>query len=408
MNAHDQAVAEAAQPWQGHRPGTRGYRRLIVGLFFAGVATFAQLYATQALLPQLSEAFGSTPSQAALTVSAATFGVAASVLPWSILADRIGRRRAMTFSVSTATALALIGLAAADLNLLITIRFLEGVALGGVPAAAVAFIAEEVQPRLRLLATASYISGTAIGGLSGRMVVGVVAQLAGDWRTGILAVLLVCAGAVAVFVLVTPAARMSPRNAAASAGGRLLSALRNPRLLVLYLQGFVLMGVFASSFNYLSFHLSAPPHLLGSGAISLLFMSYLAGSVASSGAGRLAQRRSSLSVLIGAEAVVALGILGLLSGNLALILPALLLVVTGFFGAHAIATGWVAHESGAHRAQASAYYILAYYLGAGVLGWLTGLVYEGAGWGPFVCGLISLLMLGSAAAILTLRREDAG
>ena len=37
--------------FSGHAPGSREYRRLIVGLFFAGIATFAQLYSAQAVLP---------------------------------------------------------------------------------------------------------------------------------------------------------------------------------------------------------------------------------------------------------------------------------------------------------------------------------------------------------------------
>ena len=46
----------------GHTPGSPAYRRLIVGLFFAGIATFAQLYSPQAVLPQLSSNLGITPA----------------------------------------------------------------------------------------------------------------------------------------------------------------------------------------------------------------------------------------------------------------------------------------------------------------------------------------------------------
>ncbi|MGL1465778.1 hypothetical protein ACSTI9_00165, partial [Vibrio parahaemolyticus] len=62
--------------FSGHVPGSREYRRLLIGLFFGGVATFAQLYATQALLPQIASATGTQPAQAALTVSASTLGLA--------------------------------------------------------------------------------------------------------------------------------------------------------------------------------------------------------------------------------------------------------------------------------------------------------------------------------------------
>ena len=89
----------------GHTPGSPAYRRLIVGLFFAGIATFAQLYSPQAVLPQLSSNLGITPATAALAVSAATLGLAAAVVPWSMVADRMGRVPAMGIGILTATAL---------------------------------------------------------------------------------------------------------------------------------------------------------------------------------------------------------------------------------------------------------------------------------------------------------------
>ncbi|WP_372491787.1 hypothetical protein [Microbacterium croceum] len=41
------------ESYTGHAPGSPLYRRLIAGLFFAGITTFAQLYSTQAVLPQM-------------------------------------------------------------------------------------------------------------------------------------------------------------------------------------------------------------------------------------------------------------------------------------------------------------------------------------------------------------------
>src|SRR6187397_1498046 len=51
-------------------PGGPGYRRMSFALFLAGVATFALLYSTQALLPLISGDFGVAASQASWTVAA--------------------------------------------------------------------------------------------------------------------------------------------------------------------------------------------------------------------------------------------------------------------------------------------------------------------------------------------------
>ncbi|MCU1539425.1 MAG: transporter, partial [Arthrobacter sp.] len=97
-----------AQPWAGHAKGSQAYGRILAGLSFAGVATFAQLYSTQAVLPILAADLRVTAAEAALTISLATVGLAVTVLPWSFVADRIGRVRAMTWGISAATALGLL------------------------------------------------------------------------------------------------------------------------------------------------------------------------------------------------------------------------------------------------------------------------------------------------------------
>lgn len=63
--------------------GTPPYRRLLTALFFIGVATFAQLYSPQGLLPLISTEQQVSPDGAALMISAATLGVALGVIPWS-------------------------------------------------------------------------------------------------------------------------------------------------------------------------------------------------------------------------------------------------------------------------------------------------------------------------------------
>ena len=53
-------------------PGGPGYRRMSFALFLAGVATFALLYSTQALLPLISDEFGVAAATVQLAWLAAT------------------------------------------------------------------------------------------------------------------------------------------------------------------------------------------------------------------------------------------------------------------------------------------------------------------------------------------------
>ena len=64
------ASASGGEPtgWGGHPRGSREYRRLLIALAFAGVATFTQLYSTQGILPLISRDLAVDAATAALTI----------------------------------------------------------------------------------------------------------------------------------------------------------------------------------------------------------------------------------------------------------------------------------------------------------------------------------------------------
>lgn len=204
MSASTSAAAD--RPRTGHVPGSPGYRRMILALFAAGVATFSQLYSPQGVLPAISRDLGVSEADAALTVSAAPLGLACSVIAWSAVADRFGRLRAMKMAVLAAVVLGLLVPASSGFGVLLALRFAEGMALGGIPAVALAYLSEEVAALHSAAAAGTYIAGTALGGLAGRLVAGPLGEWAG-WRVGTLAVALMAAAAATVFVVSAPKPR---------------------------------------------------------------------------------------------------------------------------------------------------------------------------------------------------------
>lgn len=387
--------------WTGHSPGSSDYVRLLAALFCAGVATFAQLYSPQAVLPLISADLGIGAAQAALTVSAATVGLAIGVIPWSSVADRIGRVRAISLSVTVATAVGLLVPFAPTLELLLIGRFVEGFAVGGVPAIAVAYLTEEVNRRHAARAAGMFVAGTTIGGLLGRLLASPVAELAG-WRAGVLTVAVVCAVAAVAFVKLAPRARgFTPSRHEKPEGGlthRLAANLRTPRQLVLFAQGFLLMGGFVAIYNFLGFRLTGPPFLLAPSIVSLVFVAYLAGTWASARAGREASRFGRKRVLLVSIGVMAAGVSITLSDNLFVVLPGLVVATAGFFGAHSIASGWAGHAAPVGKAQASSLYNLFYYGGSSVIGWFGGVAFERAGWSAVALTVLGLAAIAAAAA----------
>ncbi|WP_116246939.1 MFS transporter [Nocardiopsis sp. FIRDI 009] len=391
------------------RAGTRAYRRTVVAMVAAAVATFAQLWSVQPILPAIATGFDASAAEAALAASLATGGLAGFTLVWGGVADRIGRARVITLSLLVATLLGCLAPLAADLPVLLVVRVLQGAALGGVPAAAVAYLAEEIHPLDAPRATGLYIAGNPLGGMGGRLLAGFAADL-GGWQWGIAANTLLGVLALTVFVLVLPRRRGSDdrapdRGAAPRPSGRLRAALTTRGLPALYAQALLLMGAFMTVYNLLGFRL-VQDFGLSQSAASLLFLAYTAGMLGSAVAGAATVRWGGYAVLLAASALMAVGLSGLVTTSLVALAATLLVLTFAFFAAHATASAWVGRRAVAGRARAMAVYTLAYYLGASLFSWCGGLVYDAAGWGGAVAYALGLVALAALVALRLRRLPD--
>lgn len=385
---------------RGHHPGSRGYARILVALLAAGVATFAQLYSPQGILPIIAREFAVTPAQAGLMISVATLGVVVGLLPWSFVADRVGRVRAMTLSLVAAGVFAVILPFAPTFGLLLAVRLLEGAALAGLPAIAIAYLHEEVSARFTAVAAGTYISGTTIGGLLGRLLAVPVTETV-DWRWGLGSVAIVSIVSATVFIVVAPEPRGFIRTTSRGFWRGVGSLLGRSRLLALFAQGFLLMGAFVSVYNYLGFRLEAPPFALAPVLTSLLFLAYLSGTWSSRRIGLVVTRHGRRAALLSGIAAMATGVLLTLSPALPVIVIGLVILTAGFFAAHSVAAEWVGREALTGRAQASSLYNIGYYAGSSALGWLGGLAFGVASWAGTVA-VVALLCGTSACIALTL------
>lgn len=400
MNSPLHPDPQTGHIWLGHAPKTPGFRRLMAGLFFAGVATFAQLYSPQGLLPLIATDLNVTADQAALLVSASTIGLAAAVIPWSFVGDRLGRKPAMTISIVAACLFGLGATLSPGFGAILTFRVLEGVALGGVPALAMAYLNEEVHPKSAGQSAGTFIAGTVIGGLLGRIVAAPIGEWF-HWRIGMGVVLVLAVASAICFLSLTPEAKKfqptttSPRKAIAS----ITTNLRSPVLNVMYLQGMLLMGGFVAIYNYLGFHLLEEPFNLPVTVVSLLFLAYLMGTLTSPWAGSLATKYRPSRVLMVLTVVMIIGVLLTLVENIWVLLFGLLIFTGAFFGAHSVASGWAGAAAEGGRAQSTSLYNLYYYTGSSIFGWLGGIFLTGYGWTGTVlmtAGLAVLALLATA------------
>lgn len=380
--------------------GSTRYVRASIALLLAGFATFSLLYCPQPLLPTLARTFGVGAAASSLAISLCTGFLALSILGAAMLSDRRGRKPVMAASLLAAASLNVLAAFASRWDVFLALRALEGLALGGVPAVAMTYLAEETDPNGLGLAMGIYVGSTAVGGMAGRVITGLVASWI-SWRAAVGAIGLLGLAAALGFVVLLPKSRhFRPRAAALQHQAEpFLDALRSPRLLQLYGFAFLVMGSFVILYNYAGFRLEDAPYRLDPGQEGLIFTLYLLGTLSSSLAGSLADRFGPARVMAISILLALAGVVASAFASLAAIVLGIALVTLGFFAAHAVASGSVGGLAGGAKAQAASLYLLSYYAGSSLLGTAGGLFWSYGRW-PAVVVFLGVLLLGALAIAL--------
>ncbi len=363
------------------RPGSTAFWRANIALFLSAFSIFALLYSVQPLLPIFAQEFSISPAASSLSLSLSTATLAVAMVLASWVADRVGRKALMVGALSCATVLGLLVVISPDWWVLLVVRALLGVALSGVPAVAMAYLAEEMDAQAFGFSMGLYIGGNAIGGMAGRLLVGLITDYS-SWRIA----LAVLGGVVMVnallfwWLLPQPAHSVIRRLTMRQFLAALLRPLQDAGLPWLFAVSFLLMGSFVTLYNYAGFRLLAPPFLLSHTAISLVFLLYLIGTGSSTWLGALSARFGRRKLLWAMIAMMAAGLALTGLNQLMMVITGIAIVTFGFFGAHSVASAWVARRAGQDRAQASSLYLFSYYLGSSVIGTAGGMAWQGGSW----------------------------
>lgn len=377
-------------------------RRIRFALLAGSLALFALLYAPQAVLPQLAAEFSVMPGTVALLISASTLGLALAAIPLGTLSEALGRRRTMITSLLTAEGFGLLLPWVHNFALMVGLRLLQGAAVAGLAAVAVAYLAEEAGGRHLGSTMGLYVAGTTIGGMSGRILSGVVADFAG-WFGGMLAVAALAGVCTIAFVVLLPAQSRHSRQPWQwrPLWTGLRSAASDPVLYAPYMVAMLGMGTFVTVYNVLGFRLIGPPLQVPPALAALAFLAYAAGTVSSAIAGRAADRWGRSPVLLCGLSITALGLLMMLAGRLSTIVIGLAVFTGGFFMAHSVASTWVgARAPESARGQASSLYQFCYYGGSSVGGVVGGTAFAVWGWSGMTALLCCWLAVAAGGVLL--------
>jgi YNFM family putative membrane transporter len=380
--------------------GTLDFKRTNRALFFGGFSCFALLYCVQPLMPVLAHEFALSAAQSSWALSISTAALAISLLITSTLSDRIGRKPLMVAAMLVAALMTLLCAFAQNYLQLLVMRAALGFALGGMPAIAMAYLGEEIDPPSLGLSMGLYISGSAFGGMAGRVLSSLLSDVA-SWRVALGAMGLLGLFAACEFWRSLPRSNHfvpSARGWSALPAGLRLH-FRDAGLPSLFCLAFLLMGCFVSMYNYIGYRLLSAPFNLSQSSVGAVALLYLIGIFSAVWAGRLADRLGRRGVLWGVLTVMVAGLLLTLAGNLVLIIGGMALFTFGFFASHSVASSWVGRRARAPQALASALYLFFYYLGSSVIGSLSGLMWSSNGWPGVVAMLAACLGLALLIAL---------
>lgn len=376
--------------------GTGAYRRASLALFLSGFATFSLLYCVQPMLPIFAQEFSVSPAESSLALSLSTGFLAIAIVCAAAVSEGLGRRSLMSISLVGAAVLTIATAFAPNWHLMLVIRALQGFVLGGVPAVAMAYLAEEIDPRGLGATMGLYVGGTAFGGMSGRVLTGIFAEYL-SWRPALFLIGAIGLAAAIGFLLLLPPSRNFVRRAGFDPQFHLkawMGHLNNPALPFIFAIAFFAMGSFVTIYNYAGFRLVAPPYELNQTELGLIFTVYLFGIGASSVGGILGDRLGHFTVLLAGIVITAAGCALTLSASLPLIILGIVVLTSGFFMSHSVASGLVGKLAAGTKGHASSLYMLAYYVGSSVMGSAGGWFWAMEGWAAIV--IFTLVMMAFA------------
>jgi len=387
--------------------GTPAFRKINLAVFAAGYSTFLLMYAVQPLLPIFAEEFHISAAASSLALSLTTGCLAASMLVVGAVAEKWSRKPVMSVSLLVVAILTILSSVVQEWPTFLLIRTIEGIALAGLPALAMAYLGEEIHPDSIGVSMGLYVGSGALGGMTGRLLTGILADFF-SWRPALAAIGVLGVAASVIFSsTLPPSARFRPRSLSiASLLDSYKAHLRDRVILALMAEAFLILGTLVTVYNYIGFRLLAPPYSLSQSVVGFVFGLYLLGFFSSSLIGMASHRFSRPRLLQVGLATMLAGVAITAARPLAAVIVGVGLVTIGFFAAQSVASSWLGIRAREAKAQASTLYLFFYYMGASLAGSFGGIFWTAYAWNGVATFLAILLIIALVIANTRLQLDE--
>jgi predicted MFS family arabinose efflux permease len=359
----------------------------------------ANIYYAQPLLDAMAASFAIDIASIGLVVTLTQAGYGIGLLFIVPLGDLIARRRLILGQVLLSILALIIVGTAPNATVLFSGMIAVGL-LAVVVQVLVAFTATLAAPAERGRAVGLVTSGVVIGILVARFVAGVLADL-GGWR------MVYLSSAVLMLVMAATLWRVLPEDKQQAAGESYVAILRSiPALFlehaILRVRGLLALLIFAAFSTFwtsLVLPLSAPPFSFSHSMIGLFGLVGVAGALAASGAGRLAdnglgQWTTGVALFL---LLASWGLIVLLPVSLPALILGVLMLDLAVQAVHVTNQSMIFTRFPQARSRLAGGYMAFYSIGSGMGAIASTMVYAHAGWAG-----VSLLGAGFSAAAFIL------
>lgn len=359
-----------------------------------GMFAFIQVYSVQSILPQLQADLNATVVEVGNSVGVTVLAVALMSPFVGMLSDALGRKWLIVASVfALAVPTALIS-QVQTVHGLLTLRFLQGLAVPGVSVVLMAYVGEEFRGSAMVRAITIYVTGCVLGGFSGRFLLGHLSEFI-SWRVSFdVMAALSLAGTFVVWRGLPASRHFTPNNRFATNLAALGRLVHNRSLQTACALGFTVLFAQVGLFTFVNLHLAAAPYHFSSGELANIFAVYLLGMVVTPLTGGVIPRIGIRLTVLLSVATSALGVLLSLAHPSWIIIAALAIAACGTFITQSATMSFIAQRITSGRSLASGLYYATYYCGGFVGAWICGIAYSWGQWPGTVAILLATQAVG--------------
>ncbi len=305
-------------------------RTIVIGI--VAFLTLVDLFATQAILPLLGQAYGVTPAAMGLAVNASTIGMAVASLVVAFFSQKIDRRRGIILSLTLLAIPTLCLAFAPNLAVFATLRILQGLCMASAFTLTLAYLGEQCSARDTAGAFAASITGNVGSNLFGRLMSAAVADHFGLASNFFVFAGLNLAGAVLVYLTID---RVPPMEAVdvqkRSASHVLATHLGNSRLRAAFAIGFCILFAFIGTFTYVNFVLVRPLIAIGMMTVGFVYFVFAPSFFTTPLAGKAVAQWGTRCTMWSALGLAGFGLTLMLAPRLGLVIAGMVLVGAGTF-----------------------------------------------------------------------------